>query len=418
LNSSLTRKNFLSLIGTGIFPTFFGNIAFADNSNRDILIYVFLRGGCDALNFLPPLSGEDRKVYEEERPNLKISLTGSDALIPLDSRFGLHPSAKPLAELFQEKKLAFVHAAGLTANTRSHFEAQSLVELGTPDKKTTGSGWIARYLETIDANGDGYLPAVSLGGLNPASLLSFSHALSLNDPKRMNLVGDKSIQGAQRAALKSMYRSKNSWLHKAGQSALNALDLVESRDPNTDLIRPGIEYPKGEIGNRLKILSQLLKMGLGIQIATVDMGGWDTHKYQGVGTEGTYAKQVEQLSSALHALYSDLNDSTPNAISKKVTIVVMTEFGRRLRENANRGTDHGHGGMMMILGDHVRGGKVYGKWPGLHTDQLYERADLAVSTDFRQVLTEVIIKRLKNNRIATIFPSYSNYSALNLIDSI
>jgi uncharacterized protein (DUF1501 family) len=220
-------------------------------------------------------------------------------------------------------------------------------------------------------------------------------------PKRFgSLGGDKSIQSDMTRTLKQMYQG-SSVLCERGRSAL---DVVDTFGGGIFKEESGKEYPRHELGNRLKTLAQLLKMNLGIQVATVDMGGWDTHKYQGQGKDGTFAKQVEQLSGAVHAFYEDV-DSVAGA--PPVTVVVMSEFGRRLRENANRGTDHGHGGMMMVIGRNVKGGRVYGHWPGLKTEDLYEGADLAVTTDFRQVLGEVLRRRRGEKNLSTVFPDFS-----------
>jgi uncharacterized protein (DUF1501 family) len=380
-------------------------------SARDILVYVFLRGGCDALNFIPPASGDDRKTYEEERPNINIS---SSTLLKLDPHFGLHPSASEIHNLYENKKLAIVHAAGIPVNNRSHFDAQNIVELGLAEKKIMPTGWLTRHLEFGGDGGSGSLPAISCGGLPPTSLLGNAQAIVMNEPAKLNLGGQKPMVEGIETALRSMYGlNEGNWVSAAGTRALKSLALIEGKDPHDYNPRGGIEYPKGELGNRLKILAQLLTMNLGLRVATVDMGGWDTHKNQGVNTEGTFAKQVEQLSKGLDAFYKDTTGG--KLAVPAVTIIVMSEFGRRLRENANRGTDHGHGGFMMVLGDHVNGGKVYGRWPGIKTDQLYERADLAVTTDYRTVISEVLIKRTGNKNISNVFPNFKTPQYLGIV---
>jgi len=377
---------------------------------KDILIYVFLRGGCDALNFLPPISGADRKIYEDERPNLNISNSGPKGLLNLDGHFGIHPSAPELHKLFQDKKLAIVHAAGLPCNSRSHFDAQNIVELGIGEKRILQNGWLTRHLECIGSFDRDTLPAISCGGLPPTSLLGNGQAIVMNDPAKLNLGGQKPMIEGIESALRSMYKAvESSWVGVGGTKALSSLELIETKNPVDYKSAKGIEYPKNEVGNRLKILAQLLSMNLGLKVATVDMGGWDTHKNQGTGTEGTFSKQVEQLSQGLDAFFKDTS-------GQKITIVVMSEFGRRLRENASRGTDHGHGGFMMILGDHVNGGKVYGRWPGLRTDQLYERADLAVTTDYRTVIAEVLTKRTGNKQTSRVFPNFPPIKFLDLVN--
>ena len=373
---------------------------------RDILVYVFLRGGCDALNFVPPAAGDDRNTYEQERPNLNISATGPSGILKLDGRFGLHPSAGKLQSLFMAKKLAIVHAAGIPCNNRSHFDAQNIVELGVAEKRIMPTGWLTRHINCLGTLGAQSLPAVSCGGLPPTSLLGEGRAMVVNEPGKLNLGGPKPMLAGIEDALRSMYKiSDTSWVDQAGAGALKSLALIEEKNPGDYVSKNNVEYPKSEISNKLKTLAQLLTMNLGIQAATVDMGGWDTHKFQGTGTEGTFAKQVEQLSEALGAFYADVQ-------GENITVMVMSEFGRRLKENANRGTDHGHGGFMMVLGNHVNGGKIYGRWPGLKTDQLYERADLAVTTDYRTVIAEVLSKQ-----ISQVFPGFPNQAQLGVVQA-
>lgn len=375
--------------------------------NGDLLVVVFLRGGCDAINMLSPLDGDDRKVYEEERPNLKIAASGPAASLKISDHLGLHPSAKPLLELFEGGHLAVVQAVGMPSNNRSHFDSQAYMELGTPDKKGTASGWIARHLlSTLTDKNPSPFTAINIGPLAPTSFLSFDHNISIVQPNRFNFInGDKNVQQDALSAMHAMYNTDGvaPWLDEVGQETLRAVEVISSQKNGEYVASGGADYPKGEVGNRLRTAAQLIKMDLGLRVATVDMGGWDTHKFQGQGVEGTFAKNVEQLSQALHAFYSDM---TASGRSKNLTAVVMTEFGRRLRENANRGTDHGHGGFMFVLGDKVNGKKVYGKWPGLKTEQLYERADLFATTDYRSVLAEVLQKRLGNKKIATVFPEF------------
>ena len=391
-------------------------VAFADEREprADVFVSLFLRGASDGLNFIPPLSGEDRKLYEDARPNLQMPLTGDAALLKLDDRFGFHPSAAPLLPLFKEKKLAVIHSAGLPADSRSHFDAQALMELGTPDRKTTGSGWLSRFIQTQKAPRPGPkefdLRAVSVGTLIPTSYLGDPAAACIGQVGQLNLGGGPKVQEFEVGVLRKMYGGKG-WLQQSGLQALETMERVHQNAPKEYVPQGAVDYGNSEIGNRMKTLAQLIKMGLGVQVAAVDMGGWDTHRFQGTGNEGRFAGLVKQLSQALAAFHKDLQGTA-------VTTVVMTEFGRRLKENANRGTDHGHGGFMLALGEQVNGGKVYGDWRGLRNENLYERADLAVTTDFRQVLAEALIRRMKNGKIDTIFPRYKGYKALGIFREV
>lgn len=407
-------KRLLALVAAGMAGPGFLRLAAAGGVARagaDVLVTIFLRGACDGLSIVPPISGSDRDAYEAARPNLKIPVSGARSALKLDERFGLHPAADPLYELYRERKLAIVHAAGLPSNTRSHFDAQNYMDLGTPDKKGTPSGWLTRYLEAGAkgaARSPAVLGAVMVGNLLPLSLLGCPEAAVLDGVGGFELAGNRNLQAQQRKALRGMYAGSG-WIDRAGMQALDTMDLLDGARGGEYRPGGGADYPRCEIGNRLKTLAQLLKMGLGIRVATLDMGGWDTHRFQGNGPEGPLANLLGQLSQALRAFYLDMGRA------KGMTIVVMSEFGRRLKENANRGTDHGHGNIMLVLGDRVRGGKVYGQWPGLRNDELYERADLAVTTDYRQVLGEVLARRLGAPRIDAVFPGFSGYKPLGLI---
>ena len=390
---------------------------------RDLLVHVFLRGGADGLNIVLPISGDDRAIYEAARPGLKIPISGEKAALKLDDRFGLHPSGKPFFDLFQSQKLAVIHASGLTSDTRSHFDAQAYMELGTPKNKGTSSGWMTRYLHNVvptDARDS--FTAVTIGNLPPTSLLAFEQAAVINQLNGFNLGGPGKERGDEFKALHRMYAAAGAapgaWISEYGEEALDAIHRIESQlgggpggNPK-DQNGPSVtgDYPKNDLGNRLKTLAQLVRMNLGIQVATVDMGGWDTHKYQNNGSDGHLAGQIDQLTQAVSVFYQEMLQ-----ISHPVTIIVQSEFGRRLKENANKGTDHGHGNVMFVLGEHVNGGKVYGQWPGLKTENLYERADLAVTTDYRQVVTEILQRRLGARNPHGIFPGYTGYRPLGLI---
>jgi uncharacterized protein (DUF1501 family) len=380
--------------------------AFAEpgESSDELLVVVFLRGAWDSLNVVFPLEGEDRAAYEAARPTLKIPASGDKSALKLDARFGLHPAAKALFELYRDKKLAFVLASGLPSDTRSHFDAQNYMELGTPDSKATSSGWLARHLDAArSAEG---MDAVGVGVMPPISLLSDANAAAIANPGGFAIGGGRPVQADLRRSLRNLYGSGD-WLGRQGLRVLDMIDLLENAPGKYDPVR-GADYPRADIGNKLKTLAQLVKLPLGLRAAAVDMGGWDTHKYQGNGSEGYFANLLGQLSEGLSAFLTDLGDR-----SKRCTVVVMSEFGRRVKENANHGTDHGHGSLMMVLGGGVNGG-LYGTWPGLSAEKLYDRADLAVTTDFRRVLSEVLIRRRRDARLSHVFPRYSGYAPLGV----
>lgn len=358
----------------------------------DKLVVIFLRGGCDALSLFPPVAGDDRAIYEAERPTLRLPV---EKLLSLDGRFGFHPSAIGLKQLYDRGLLALFLAAGMPSNNRSHFDAQAFMELGTPDKKSTLDGWLTRHLRTKGQTNPLY--ATTLGPINPTSLLGYGDATAIHQPRRFaSLGGDPAVITDMTRVLSLLYSGSDTLSLKV-RSALEVINTFTHQKIGDYVPRKNIEYPKNELGNRLKTLAELIKLDVGCEVATIDMGGWDTHKYQ----DGTFAKQVEQLSDSIAAFYNDLEELRLN-----ITLVVMTEFGRRLRENANRGTDHGHGGMMMVLGPKVKGGRVYGAWPGLNSEKLYQRADLAVAVDFRQVIAEILRKRRREKNLGQVFPGF------------
>jgi uncharacterized protein (DUF1501 family) len=378
------------------------NLSFAqaDNSS-DTLVVVFLRGGWDALNVIPPLQGDDRGFYEKARPNLRIT-----DLLPLNDQFGLHPALASLHDLYRDGKMGIIHAVGLDHDTRSHFDAQEFIELGTPGSKNTTSGWITRHLQGTGVSS--ILPVVSTAG-QPSSLLNFTPTVSLNTPADFSQ-WDNGLVSSQQAALRELYNGA-SLLHLAGTRTLDALGIVSPLVENEYQPANGARYGDDELGLQLKTVAQMIKLEAGLRVAAVDFGGWDTHEYESDGNGGYIADLLGQLSDGLSNFYLDLD----SGYTERLSVVVISEFGRRLVQNESYGTDHGHGSVMLTLGGSVNGGQVFGAWPGLHNDQLYDHADLAVTTDYRQVLSELLIKRLGNPNIENIFPGFSGkYNPLGI----
>jgi len=419
--NKLSRRGFLVGCSAAIAAMAGGRISYTafgspeQEPNQDILVVVFLRGGMDGLSTVFPLVGADRGYYEQNRDNIAVPTTGANAALTLDNFFGLHPSGAPFLELYQAKKLAIIHAAGLTSDTRSHFDAQQYMELGTPGLKSSTSGWLTRHLHSADnLPAQIIMPAMAVGNLAPTSLVGSNETIGMTSPNDFTFGGNWRYGDWQQLALRQMYTG-GSWLHIAGIDTLNAIDVVTTANPGNYTPGNGAVYPGGSFGDSLKAVAQMVKLELGLRVATIDLGGWDTHEYQGDGGTGYFANQFGQLTQGLHAFYTDLSNTNGADHTQRLTLVVMSEFGRTFKQNASRGTDHGHGNVMFVLGGQVNGGQVYGAWPGLSIEQLYDHRDLQVTTDYRRVLSEILIRRLGNPKLGAIFPNYSGYEPLGVV---
>jgi len=377
-------------------------------SDSDILVVLFLRGGCDGLNLLGPSS--DPIYIAERRSETRVERDGDHKGLPIknnfaDSDFRFHFKAGKLKELYDAKHLAVIHACGLTNGTRSHFEAIDFMERGTPDNKTTTTGWLTRF--SHEQKFKGMVPIISTSNSLPTSLLACPEAVAAPNVKRVTLQSGGHFKTIQEKLLNERYQGTDP-IAINGLRTLAVADIFGKKIPldahgkQADYVpSAGVTYPTegytNELNNGLKALAQLIKMDIGVRIATVDYGGWDTH----VDQEGRFANLTDALSRSLFAFWEDMK-----AYHDKMTVVVMSEFGRRLRSNESRGTDHGHGNMMMVLGSGVRGGEIYGQWPGLDNPHLDNQVDLAVTTDYRTVLSEVISTRFSKPMLNLVFPGF------------
>ena len=389
----------------------FSSLVFgAPGSNDDIMVVLFLRGGIDGLNIVMPTTHGDRGYYESARPTLQVPVTGPNRALPLGQGFGMHPSASPLHSLFQSGHLAIVRAAGIqTVASRSHFDAQEYWELGTPGDTTSNTGWLARHLSTATNLPPNIpMPSISVGGLLQSSLRGSLETININSVSDFNLQqGPWLWRSAHRQALRSLVDNGTSQIHVTCGQALDAVDVVELNTSGSYSPSNGANYPNNSYGNHLITIARMIKLGLGLRVATLDLGGWDTHNQQGDGAGGYFGGRLSDLAQGLNAFYTDLNGSGVNNYTSRLTVVVMSEFGRRLKQNNDAGTDHGYGSHMFVLGGRVNGG-LYGTWPGLANGQLFDQADLAVTTDYRRVLSEILIRRFGNPNIGAIFPDYSS----------
>jgi uncharacterized protein (DUF1501 family) len=360
----------------------------ATAEDRDVLVVIFLRGGMDGLNLLAPYRDD---IYQKARPT--IALQKSDVR-DIDGYFGLNPAMAPLYDTWESGELALIHACGSGDTTRSHFEAMNLMETGRQNESShETSGWIGRYL---NANPGGSTPlrAVALSDIMPDSLLGATNALALSSLEKFKLDVPEDL----RRKLEALYGGKpRDYMHRAGQDTLKVLKLLEKLDPTGYTGKNLASYPESDLGQGLRQVAMLIKSGVGLEVACLDKGGWDTHVAQG-RTSGWFTSYVDDLALSLQAFLKDMGPA-----KKRVTVLVQTEFGRRLNENAGLGTDHGRGSVAMVLGGAVNGG-LKGEWPGLKPDQLDSVGDLRAVNDYRNVLAEVLQKRMACRETESIFP--------------
>ncbi|MBS1790075.1 MAG: DUF1501 domain-containing protein [Acidobacteria bacterium] len=372
------------------------------NGRKRILITIFQRGAMDGLNAVVPF-GDD--TYYNLRPSIAVARPNSgDATtaIDLDGFFGLHPSLAPFKAIYDSGELAIIHAVGSPDSTRSHFDAQDYMESGTPGVKSTTDGWLNRYLQANPDSKASPFRAVSMGANLPRTMQGKAAAIAMNSINDFGIrAGGGQMGQALQGGFEAMYQQTvNDALRGTGKETFEAVKMLKQVNPGQYQPTAGVVYPRGQFGERLKQVAQLIKSNIGLEVAFTDISGWDTHANQGSG-QGQLANRFTEFASGISALYADLKDR-----AEEVVILTMTEFGRTAKENGNRGTDHGHGSVMFALGGSVKGGKVYGKWPGLKPNELNEQRDLAITTDFRDVFAELAKTHLGATNLNSIFPGY------------
>jgi uncharacterized protein (DUF1501 family) len=394
----------LALLALGLPPEFLTRSLLAQNTagaRKKTLICIFQRGAVDGLSMVTPFGEKD---YYARRRSIAVpapSASGGN-LIDLDGFFGLHPALQPLHDLFKRNELAVLHAVGSPHPTRSHFDAQDFMESATPGNKSTRDGWLNRVLaHAADhasgqvAMGSASLRGVAMGAALPKSLRGKQPALAIQDLNRFGVAG-----GLEKDFEKAYHTEAGTVIGSATDGAFEAIQVL--RAANLAQYRPaaGVNYPQGEFGRSLSQVAQLIKSGVGVEIAFVDIGGWDTHQAQG-GAEGQLARRLTELARGIRALYDDLGDRMDD-----VVVLTMSEFGRTVAENGSGGTDHGRATCMFVAGGAVHGGKILGEWPGLATEQLYEGRDLKVTTDFRAVFAELASRHLGAAQLDQVFPGW------------
>jgi len=391
-----------ALVSLGFAPPFLARTAFAarEGTRRKLLIAVFQRGAVDGLSVVVPF-GE--REYYRARPSIAIlpPRSADASAIDLDGFFGLHPRLSALEPLWRRRELAIVHACGSPDNTRSHFDAQDYMETATPGVKATSDGWLNRCLQARREETATPFRAVALSGQMPRSLQGRAAALAIPQVAQFGIRAGNATGAVSEMFEEAYGAAPDRALNGTGVETFEAIKMLKNADPASYVPEHGAEYPRTPLGQALRQIAQLTKADLGLEVAFADVGGWDTHVNQG-GPQGQLATRLDDFARAIAALAVDLGDRMDDTI-----VLTMSEFGRAVTENGNRGTDHGHGNAMLVVGGGVRGGRVYGRWPGLAREQLYEGRDLAVTTDFRDVFAEIVVRHLGVQDPSPIFPGYS-----------
>lgn len=392
--ASATRRGLLvgaslGLLGWATRRSALAQVAMGSRrENQNVFVVVFLRGGADGLNLLVPHGDE---AYYRLRPTLSVP---KGKLLDLDGFFGLHPSMTALEPFYRSGMLAPIHAVGSDDQTRSHFEAMDTMERGLARRDGPQSGWVARYLAATESANPSPLRAVALGYTTPTSLVGASHATTLASLGDYRLDVDPSI----RSSLESLYGAGKDEISHAGRETFEVLQTLDKLDVKQYKPMDGAKYPDSDLGAGLKQVACLIRADVGMEVACLDKGSWDTHV--GQGTEaGWMPTQMDDLSKSLAAFATDMGPEM-----RRVTVLVMSEFGRRIAENAGLGTDHGHGGAMFVIGGGVKGGKVHAQWQGL--DHPVGPGDLGVTTDYRDVLGEILSRRMGVANTESVFAGH------------
>ena len=402
----ISRRYFLksggiAMVGMAALPSFLQRaVAGTTGPAKKKMVVLFQRGAMDGLNVVVPF-GEPN--YYRMRPTIAIPQPkqgGAEAALDLDGFFGLHPSLQPMLPLFRNKQLAIVQAVGSPDPTRSHFDAQDYMESGTPGLKATDNGWLNRALQNMPEEKASPFRAVAFGPYLPRTLQGSAPAIAIADLKQFKMYGP---QQTTEGGFEAMYsQTVDHAMQGVGNETFEAIGQLKKINPDSYQAENGAQYPKSRFGQSLQEIAELFKADVGLEVAFLDSGGWDNHVNEG-GVQGQLSNLLKDLGQGIAAFHQDMGDRMGD-----VVFVSMSEFGRTAHENGNRGTDHGHANCMFVMGGDVKGGRVYTKWPGLNEDQLNQGRDLAVTTDYRSVLGEIISKHLGDRALPSVFPGFAN----------
>ena len=399
------RNGAMALFSIGVDPVFLTRAAYAASVTRTsvgskTLVCLFQRGAVDGLNMVVP-HGDPH--YYGARPRIAVPRPGRPGgALDLDGHFGLHPALEALAPYYHDGSLAIVHAVGSPASTRSHFDAQDYMETGTPGDKSTRTGWLNRHLQHSAEHSDTPFRGVAIGQSLPRALRGSATALAINDLQSFGVGGRRSPDRLTRAFEDLYQASATGLVATSSEEAFEAIRMLKTVDPARAKPANSAEYPQSPLGNALRQIAQLIRADLGLEIAFTDVGGWDTHVNQGAD-QGQLATRLRDFGDALGAFAMDLGDRMAD-----VMVLTMSEFGRTVAENGNRGTDHGHATAMFAFGGGTRGGQVLGRWPTLDPESRYQGRDLAITTDFRDLFGEVLVGHLGESHLDAIFPGHAS----------
>jgi uncharacterized protein (DUF1501 family) len=396
------KSGAMTMLSLGFAPSFLARAAAAASGRRRLLIAIFQRGAVDGLNMIVPYGEAE---YYRLRPSIAVPRPGTqDGVIALDDFFGLHPRMGALKPLWDNKSLAIVHASGSPDRTRSHFDAQDYMESGTPGVKSTRDGWLNRYLQVSGAD-PSPLRGIAVARQMPRAMQGKAPSLAFGGVDTFDVRGGMDSRDSFERAFSE---ADNPLLRGTAKDAFEAMKTL--RTIGTPY-RPAAEYPRSPFAQALQEIARVAKADIGLEVAFAESTNWDHHTNEG-STQGQIAQRLDDLASGLAALSADLGERMADTV-----ILTMSEFGRTAAENGNRGTDHGHGNAMMIAGGPVKGGKVYGTWPGLKADQRFEGRDLAITTDFRDVFSEIITSHLQLSKdgINRVLPGYTPAQSLGII---
>ncbi len=412
----LSRRQFVGLsaglVAAAVAPSWLPRVAYAqsDDSNRDVMVSIFLRGGLDSLSMCVPFT---EQAYYDLRPTIAVappdSTSGVRAL-DLDGTFGFAPSLGGLIDAFDDGELLVIHACGLPSSSRSHFEAMHSIEVGEADPPpSVFTGWLGRHLaSTAPSLRDGVLRAVGIGYGLQRTLVGAPKALPISDLADFGFEGSGATRRERKVVLEEIYNYATEPLKTSASDTFRTVDTLNKIGFTRYKPKGGARYPDSEFGYTLKSVAALIKAEVGVEAVAMDLDGWDTHDFQG-NLDGSMMYLLRDLSNSLAAFYQDMKASN----ARNVVTVAMSEFGRNAFENGSAGTDHGYGGLMLAMGSSINGGRVLTQWPGLSKNDLFEEQDLQITIDYRDILTEILTRRMGNTDYRKVFKD-SSYSPKTL----